>query len=54
MGRAYTKLSPARAKREAAKRKCQEQRWARKSGPVVVRKVCPVCGGPHLRDEHPA
>ena len=52
MGRAYTKLSPARAKREAAKRKRQEQRWARKSGPVTVRNVCPVCGGPHLRDEH--
>ena len=31
--------SPARRKREAAKRKRQEDRWAARSGPVEVRRV---------------
>lgn len=44
--------SPQRAKREAAKRRRQEKRWAKKSGPVTVRFVCPICGGPHSRAEH--
>ena len=46
--------SPERRRREAATRKRQEQRWARKSGPVSVRFMCPVCGGEHARSECPA
>ena len=41
--------SPERRKREAARRKRQEKRWARKSGPVATRFECPVCGGAHAR-----
>ena len=47
------KLSKSRQKRERDKRKREEKRWARKSGPVTTRYVCPVCGGPHPRAEHP-
>jgi len=30
-------VSPARARRAAQRRRAQEKRWARKSGPVTVR-----------------
>jgi rubrerythrin len=45
--------SPERRKREAARRKRQEKRWARKSGQVETRFECPVCGGPHPRSDCP-
>lgn len=31
--------SPARVKRQAAKRAAQDRRWAAKAGPVTVRKI---------------
>jgi hypothetical protein len=34
-------MSPARKSRAAAKRRREEKRWARKSGPVVSRQVDP-------------
>jgi hypothetical protein len=34
-----TEQSPARRKRQAAKRRAEERRWAAKSGPVTVRKI---------------
>lgn len=48
----YDKFSKdrLRGKRKAQRR--QEARWARKSGPVQTRFVCPVCGGAHSRAEH--
>ena len=45
--------SPERQARDRARRKRQDERWARKSGPVTSRFVCPICGGPHSRAEHP-
>lgn len=42
-----------RRAREAKRRKRQEERWAGKSGPVTVRYVCPLCGGPHSKADHP-
>jgi hypothetical protein len=45
--------SPERHARDRARRKRQEKRWARKSGPVTSWFVCPICGGPHSRTEHP-
>jgi hypothetical protein len=44
--------SPARDRRAAARRR-QEKRWAKKSGPITVRFVCPICGGPHAKSDHP-
>ncbi len=38
--------SPARAKRQAKKRKAEESGWAAKAGPVTVRKI----GDPPLSD----
>jgi hypothetical protein len=49
----YQKLSANRQKKRAEAKKREEKRWARKSGPVEVRFVCPVCGGSHSRAEHP-
>ena len=44
--------SPERQAKDRARRKRQEQRWARKSGPVTTSFICPVCGGPHSRADH--
>lgn len=46
-------MSPARARRRAAARRREEKRWAKKSGPVTVRFVCPICAGPHAKSDHP-
>ena len=46
-------FSKSRAKQRAKSRRRQEERWARKSGDVTTRFVCPICGGPHARDDHP-
>jgi hypothetical protein len=43
---------PARQARDRARRKREEKRWARKSGSVTSRFVCPICGAPHLRADH--
>ena len=48
-----TEKAPWRKSRDAATRKRQEQRWARKAE-VSVKFGCPVCGGPHPRADHPA
>ena len=37
-----TEMSPERKKRAAAKRKREEKRWAKRSGPVTVRFVDPA------------
>jgi hypothetical protein len=34
-----TESSPERRKRDAAKRKRQDDRWAKRSGPVVTRRL---------------
>ena len=44
--------TPGRAKRKRAAMKREEKRWARKSGEVVTRFECPVCGGPHAKADH--
>lgn len=46
--------SPERRRRDAAARKRQEKRWARKSGAVTVRFQCPNCGGDHPRPDCPS
>jgi hypothetical protein len=46
--------SPERRGREAAARKRQKKRWARKSGPVTVRFQCPHGGGDHSRSDCPS
>jgi hypothetical protein len=46
--------APWRKTRDAEARKRQEKRWAKKSGPVTTRFVCPECGGPHSRADHPS
>jgi hypothetical protein len=45
--------SPARTKARAQARARQEKRWAKKAGPVTTRYICPICGGPHPKGEHP-
>lgn len=45
--------SPARKKREAAGRRRQDKRWAAKSGEVLTRFVCPLCGGADARSDCP-
>lgn len=42
-----------RQRRDQRKRRREEQRWARRSGPIEVRFVCPICRGPHARSAHP-
>src|SRR5438105_2278182 len=39
--------SPNRQARDRARRKREEKRWERKSGPVTTRFICPICGGTH-------
>lgn len=45
--------TPGRLLREAQARRRQERRWARKSGPVQIRFMCPLCGGEHAKADHP-
>lgn len=45
-------ISPERRARRAAAKRREEKRWARKSGPVTVRFVCPICGGAHAKSDH--
>lgn len=47
-------LSPGRKRSDARARKRQEKGWAKKSGDVTVRFVCPICCGQHHRDDCPA
>jgi hypothetical protein len=49
-----TEKAPWRKARDAKSRKRHGERWARKSGPVTTRFICPVCGEPHSRADHPA
>jgi predicted RNA-binding Zn-ribbon protein involved in translation (DUF1610 family) len=37
----------------ARRRQRETQRWARKSGQLTIRFVCPICGGEHVRAECP-
>jgi hypothetical protein len=48
----YDKLSKERMRKKALAKEREEKRWARRSGPVQTRFVCPECGGPHSRADH--
>jgi hypothetical protein len=43
--------SPKSQKRQREWEKRFDKRAKRKSGPVVVRYVCPVCGGAHAKKD---
>lgn len=45
--------SPERRKRQAAKRKREEKRWAARSGPVTVRFVDPATLKPEAGNGNP-
>lgn len=44
--------TPGRKVRDRLARERYDRRAKRKSGPVVTRFVCPVCGGPHAKKDH--
>jgi hypothetical protein len=44
--------SPKTEKRRRDWEKRYDKRAKRMSGPVVVRYVCPICGGAHAKSDH--
>ncbi len=47
-------FSPDRKKRNAARRERQEERWVKRSGPVVVKRIGEDADGPATQTEQQA